>query len=388
MLQLTIEERDRRWEKVREEMAKRDLGTLVVWSSFGHHGTQCANLRYLTNAKSEGYLVFPVEGEPTIIKFVARSQPSWVTDFRCGHPIYSRTIARRLKELGMESTKVGLVGLSGYEGGEMGFPYAAYIALSKEMPKARFEDATDLVERIRNIKSEEEIKCFELGGEIADQVFQSVVSTARPGVRDQDVTGVIRAILLQNGCDADSMILFGAGKELVHAGQGGQMSKDRTLEAGDMILTEFDAKIHGYMVQFNQPYCLGMPSREWSDIMSVATEAFNNGLNVLKPGITFGELDAALLAPAQKAGYINLNPSFHGLGLSLEEPLGSFPIQPEYKPDLTQVVQAGMVIEIEPHVVLQDEKKGIHLGCPVLVTDKGYRLLNKGWRPEIKITAI
>ena len=40
MRQFTLEERDRRWKKGREEMGKRDLGAPVVWSSFGHHGTQ------------------------------------------------------------------------------------------------------------------------------------------------------------------------------------------------------------------------------------------------------------------------------------------------------------------------------------------------------------
>jgi hypothetical protein len=78
-------------------------------------------------------------------------------------------------------------------------------------------------------------------------------------------------------------------------------------------------------------------------------------------------------------------PGFHGLGLALEDPVSIFPAQTEYKPDLCLKMQSGMVVEFEPHVVSPDFKKGTSLGCPVLVTDTGCRLLSKKWKPEVKI---
>lgn len=384
LFNLTLEEQDRRWKKIREAMGKRSLGALVVWSSIGHHGTHTANLRYLSNVKTEGYLIFPLEGEPTLFTFIKRPQAgSWVTDFRTGHPTYSRSMSIRVRELHLERANLGLVGLSGYEG-EMGFPYTAYMALKRELPNAHFEDATELVEQIRIIKSDAEIKCFESGCEAANEVSQVVISTAKPGVTDYEVIAAMQDTLFRYGCEPDSTIRYHSGKELNHAGQGGLLPPmEKRLAANDAILTEFDAKCLGYMAQHNQPYSLGTPSKEWSKLLSVAVDAFSSGLKTLKPGITSGELDAAFLLPVKKAGYVNLNPAFHGLGLSLEEPFGSFPVQPDYKPDLSQVIQAGMIIEFEPHVVTPDAKKGIHLGCPILVTEMGCRLLNPDWLPEM-----
>ncbi|MDP2646359.1 MAG: hypothetical protein Q8P24_15585 [Desulfobacterales bacterium] len=41
-----------------------------------------------------------------------------------------------------------------------------------------------------------------------------------------------------------------------------------------------------------------------------------------------------------------------------------------------------MVIEFEPKVMTPDRKKGVNLGCPVVVTETGCRVLNKTWKPE------
>ena len=61
---LTLEQRDRRWRKIREAMKKRNFDCLVVWGSTGGFGGLAANLRYLSNITEQGYLVFPFNGDP------------------------------------------------------------------------------------------------------------------------------------------------------------------------------------------------------------------------------------------------------------------------------------------------------------------------------------
>jgi len=159
----------------------------------------------------------------------------------------------------------------------------------------------------------------------------------------------------------------------------------RIMEKGDIIHTEFDASFMGYIAQFNQPFSLGKPSKEWMDIFNVVIESVNNALSALKPGMTVGELNEAFLPPIQKAGFIQRTPNFHGIGLAIEEPFSGFPGQPDYKAKSDRKLEPGMVLEFEPPVISQDFKKGTTLGSPVLVTDTGYRLLSKDWKPEVKI---
>jgi len=387
MFNLTLDERDRRWKKVREAMEKRRLECLVIWGSYGRFRHFDANLRYLSNISAEGYLVFPLKDDPTLVQFFARPDPTaWVVDGRTGHPHYSKIISDRIRELDLENGRIGFVGLSGYDG-EMGFPHTTYISLTSNFPRADFEDATDLMTEARIIKGPAEIRCLELGCEIGEKVIQVIVDTAKAGVRDYEVRARVMDTLFREGCEPDSMFLYHSGKEILHAGQGGQLkpSGTKVLEDGDIMLTEFDAVYSGYVSQYNQPFSLGKPDKEWMEIFHIATEAFNNGLNVLGPGITTGELYQAILSPIKEAGYTSTNPNFHGLGLGLEEPVSIFPAQTEYKPDTSLKMRSGMVVEFEPHVVRPDFKKGATLGSPVLVTDTGCRLLSKNWKPEVKI---
>ena len=186
------------------------------------------------------------------------------------------------------------------------------------------------------------------------------------------------------------MLLYSSGKTVTHAGQGQDLPLPgpRPLEKGDMILTEMDAKYQGYLAQFNQPYSLGEPDREWRKKEAVAQESFYTGLKVLRPGVMIGELDEAMLSVITKAGYTWRNPMFHGLGLSLEGPMGRFPVQKPFQPFLTIKMQPGQVIELEPHVVSPDGKSGLTIGCPVLVTATGCRPLSNTWKPEIKVINI
>ena len=383
---LSHQERDRRWKNIRKSMEKQGLECLIVWGCFGRYGHYNASLRYLCNFHTEGYMVFPLEGDPTLFTFIGDFPTPWVADNRTGHPNYSKLISERLKELHLEKAKIGLAELSGYEG-ETGFPHTAYVSLAKKLPKVEFKDATNILVEARMIKSPAEIRCLELGCEAGEKAIQAIVDTAKPGVKEYEVRSKFLDTLLREGCDINSMTSFHSGKELIHGFDSGMIwaTTPKVMEKGDIIHTEFDARFMGYIAQFNQPFSLGKPSKEWMNIFEVAIESVNNGLKVLKPGITVGELNEALASPVKKAGYLQRTPNFHGIGLAIEEPFSVFPCQPEYKAKLDLKIKSGMVLEFEPPVISPDFKRGTTLGCPVLVTDTGYRLLSKKWKPEVKI---
>jgi Xaa-Pro dipeptidase len=387
MYDLPLEERDRRWKATRETMRQRGLDCLVVWGSFGFNRFLINNMRYLSNVcATEGYFVFPIEGAPTLVTFFGRHDTTWVDDCRAGHPRHSQTIAKRLAELHIEKGTIGLSGTSGYFA-EMGFSHITYTSLLSLLPDARFVDATDIIETARMIKSEAEIKCFEEGCQAGEKAVQAVVDNARVGVTDREVQATILDSLYRNGCEAGSMLLYVSGKVVSHAGQGQDLPLPgpRKIEKGDMILTEMDARLGGYISQFNQPYSIGEPGPEWRKKEAVALKTLETGLKMLRPGIMIGELDEAMLAVIKNAGYIWRNPMFHGLGLSIEGPIGRFPVQKPFEQFLTIKTQPGQVIELEPHVVSPDGKTGLTIGCPVLVTANGCRVLTKTWKPEIKV---
>jgi Xaa-Pro aminopeptidase len=379
------DERDRRWRRVRDIMRHRGIDALVIWAFAGYNSSECANFRYLSNMPTygnlsyPGYLVFPLEGEPTIVGFAKMpGEHLWIHDIRGKAPTYSRVIIDRLRELHLEKTRIGIVSVHKVDG-ETGFPYATYMSLREGLPEAYLEDAVDILNDARRIKSEAEIHCLELGCEAANEAMQAIANTARAGVRDYEVVAKILEALVQHGCETDSLFLYGSGKETVDAGKGAFMNPRylRVLNEGDMIHMEFDAKYNGYVAQHNQLFAVGKPSKDWMEINDIASMAFYRGLQALKPGITLGELNESFLSVIKKSGYNSLRPSFHGLGLSTEMPLAATPANPNCIPDNSFEMQSGMVLEFEPHVVSVDGNRNATLGCPVLVTETGCRPLNK-----------
>src|SRR4030067_775411 len=104
----------------------------------------------------------------------------------------------------------------------MGFPYTTYTAVISNLPTAKFDDVTDIVEEARMIQSEAEGRRIELACEVREKVLQTVLDAAKPGVKEWEVKTKMWETMLRNGCEAGSMILYCQGKgPLLHAGQSG-----------------------------------------------------------------------------------------------------------------------------------------------------------------------
>jgi Xaa-Pro aminopeptidase len=370
------------------------MRVLVIWGFAGYNSVQCGNFRYLSNMATfgnlsyPGYLVFPLDGEPTIIGYakMPAADSLWVQDIRGKIPSYSKAIIDRLHELHLEKAGIGVVSFEGSDA-EEGFPYATFSALKEGLPGAAFQDAAEILADIRRIKSEGEIRCLELGCVAAGEAIQAVVDTARAGVRDCDVVAKILDILTRNGCETDALFLYGSGKEYIDAGKGVFVYPRhlRMLEKGDIIHMEFDAKYNGYVAQLNQMFAVGKPSKDWLDVAKVDAMAYENGLKALKPGITLAGLNKSFLSVIKEAGYDSERLSFHGLGLSTEKPMASSAMtQTPCVPSDSFKMMPGIVLEFEPHAMTKDRKFSATQGCPVLVTETGCRPLYKN-RIELRI---
>ena len=82
------------------------------------------------------------------------------------------------------------------------------MSLVDNLPGAHLEDATDIVEEVRRVKSNVEIRCLEAACEIANKVLQVVVDTSKVGVRDYEVRAKIMDALFRNGSEPDCMVLY------------------------------------------------------------------------------------------------------------------------------------------------------------------------------------
>lgn len=337
--QLSLMERDRRWAAVWEAMIVHQLDCLLLMGDDRMFGQGDANVRYLTQLSGQrmgSIVIFPLEGAPVVFAApphmhdkpfpVYRAFNDWVTETRplSGLP----PVVGALKTAGCEKGAIGLVGFQGAG------PYASNMFsreqthfLSTEMPHARFVEATPLLERIRTIKSPEEIEMLRRSGEISRMKISSMVDMARPGVRECELYAEMVRTEIAHGGEAFVFNLLTSGsvtdkgqiQHLLH-GRGQPLSPTtRTLKKGDLVITEFHTSYGGYLTGAEKSVYIGKPPGELQRIHDVAVECLQMGIEKLRPGVPVGEAAEAFRRPARKAGIDFIELGFHGHGLSSPE---------------------------------------------------------------------
>lgn len=394
----SLEERDRRWGRLRQKMAASQIDCLLIWSSNATYNMSSANMRYVTHTDSTGVCLFPRVGEPVIfsgylhVYIYQTVMQDWMKDIR---PAPSpENVIREIKERGLERGTIGVVGF----GGSLArwypeiVPYGAHVRLLKGLPEANFINASWVLDELRMIKSTEEIGRLDEAAALAYAMFEAVVKTARPGVRECEVWGAMLQACVGNGGE-DTMIMLDSGNPpLLH----GRMSPAtrRPLEKGDMIITEYHSNYGGYTIAVEHTFSLGRPAKQYREMHRVSEDAYRNGMGKMRPGAAYGDVIEAFRAPVRKAGmaYIEIGICGHGLS-SPEFPSTVFGGEGGiwHEHGLAQIpdvkLQENMVFgtNMDVHNPAWNDNTGVMLGDTIHVTAAGPRQMT---RIPVELTVI
>jgi Xaa-Pro aminopeptidase len=336
---LSLGERDRRWAAVWEEMILNGLDCLLVMGDDRVSGQGDANARYLAHTNGQGMgtvVIFPLEGTPVLFGSpphmhdkpfpVYKAFTDWITETRALSGL--KPVVESLRAMGYEQRTIGLVGF------KSAGPYASntfsreqYQFLLKELPAAQFIEATPIVEKIRTIKSPEEIEMLKKSGEISRLKIDAMIRMAKPGVTECELFAEMVKTEISHGGEAFIFNLLTSGsvtdtehiQHLLH-GRGQPLSPTtRPFKEGDLIITEFHSNYGGYLTGCEKSVFIGKPPRELQNIHAVAVECLEKGIQKLKPGVAIGEAAEAFREPLRKAKMDYIELGFHGHGLSSPE---------------------------------------------------------------------
>jgi Xaa-Pro aminopeptidase len=144
-------------------------------------------------------------------------------------------------------------------------------------------DATDLVDRIKAVKSAEEIILIRRTAELQDRVFQSVLDNIRPGQRDIDVVNAAQAEAHRLG--SDQGIFLGASAKLgTPARFLPRHMHGRTLDKGEhfSLLIEVNGP-GGMYAEIARTIVLGKASSELLDHFETVRAAQAHTLSLIRP---------------------------------------------------------------------------------------------------------
>jgi Xaa-Pro dipeptidase len=384
------EERACRWERVRALMRRQQLDAIIGFPNQSHWDQFQADVRYLTHIgghQTEVGVVFPESGEVTA--FVRGSNEvewwsiaqDWVSDIRVSRRSWAEPVAERIRELKLGQGRIGVSGLSGLLRAPEGTVVSGIIEkIRKTFPKARFENATELLQDARSIKGSEEVAWIERAAAILDQVVEAILAKAKPGILENEMVATIWYAIIVNGGDYPSMTHWGAGVGVPWASR---IAPHRPLQAGDMINTELEAKYGGYIAQTVQAACLGKIPRELKSAFDVSVKVFDELLMLMKPGVTFREVVARYRGLVQESGHTPKGMLLHGRGIGEDRPQITGELNrnvydvPTYSQHLDAPLVAGNVFVLKPGAMPVDAPDSIRCGDTVVITQDGARRLGK-----------
>ena len=336
--QLSLEERDRRWDRARKAMLMAGLDAFVFLGNDIYWGMGMANMRYMLQVDTQlgAEAIFPLAGEPVVWNGVPHmnrptnpylSLNTWLTDFRTRGGMAA--VADELRARGLERSRLGLVGFSSTIQITPTLLHADVLNLQKLLPQADFVDASHILQDMRMVKSEEEIEILRGAGRIARKVVDAMIEAARPGVPEALVYAEMIKTQIANGGEPNIFNLFSSGpvehprEELWHMLHGSEQPISptmRPLAEGDLIATEWHTKFGGYRCHTEFSVYLGKRApRELLNIWNVSVECLEASKDALVAGRTIGEALAIIRKPADQAGLDWVELGFHAMGTASPE---------------------------------------------------------------------
>jgi Xaa-Pro aminopeptidase len=387
----SLAERDRRWRTVRDRMRAQNIDVIVVPNNTGHSTDLQANSRYLSHVGGGGEadvaVVFPLEEEVTAIATSAAPRwpvvQEWTKDVREARRRFGKTAVERLKELKVETGRIGITGLGGGTRTPEGtISHGFWTQIRENFPHAEIVDATPILTEVRYIKSDEEIEALTKSIAIIEHGIAAEIAAAKAGATDWEVWAAALYAMMRNGSELPVHYNWISGKNPVRTLTRPSM---RALERGDLIINELEASWIGYRAQAVQPVFVETIHPTHAELFKVQYEIFNEIMSHIRPGITVKELSERTEAAAGRAvpkhgpaAGAKTKLTMHGRGAGDDGPIiTDHARDPE---QLGVALQENMVFIFKPAAQTPDGSSVCTWGDTIVVTPQGGRRL--GQRPH------
>jgi Xaa-Pro aminopeptidase len=237
----------------------------------------------------------------------------------------------------------------------------------------------DWCEAQRQIKHELELSTMKTAARIADRAFRAALETFKVGIRERDFCTELEYQMAKGGArkpSFDSIVASGPNGAHPHAGV-----TDRIIGSGELVTVDFGALKDGYCSDVTRTIWLGNLDPLSKEVYEVVRKSHLKALQAVRPGISCKQLDAIAREVVQASPFKgNFKHGLgHGVGLAVHE-------KPSVRNSSDQILEAGMVITIEPGVYLAEGfalATGSRVEDSVLVTDSGFEYITQSRYQEI-----
>lgn len=328
------------------------------------------------------YLPFVVyvKGRPDRTAFIGNAmeghekevKPFWTPTVNLsswGSPDAAKSTTEYVKSLDLVSPRIGI---------EPAFmPLDAFEIIQTELGSPKFVNATPMLERMRAVKTPDELQALRRASELVTDSMLAVIKTHGEGTTKAELIEALRREETDRGLQFE-YALVSMGTSFNRAGSS------QAWRLGDVISLDSGGNYHGYTGDICRMAVLGEPDSELEDLLGQIERVQQAAFSVIAAGklgrevIEYPDSILETLPIAPWTDYFA-----HGMGLVFHEApflVTNRPVRYEGV-DADRPLEAGMVISVE--TTMKHPRRGfIKLEDTIAVTENGYDMFGtqgRGW---------
>lgn len=252
---------------------------------------------------------------------------------------------------------------------------ASYNKYSQSLIGVEFIGLGMVIDELRTIKDEIEIKKIQRAVSLGDKAFEHVLGYIKEGVREIEIAAEIEYFLKKNGATSTSF------ETIVASGKRGALphgvASEKKLKKGEAITLDFGAVLDDYCSDMTRTVFLGKPEVKVEEVYKIVKKAQAEASLALFKGMTAKEVDSIardIISATKYKDYFSHGLG-HGVGLEVHE-------APTISNKKDTILENGMVVTIEPGIYVP-ELGGVRIEDMVVVNDKTPNVLTSSTKEMI-----
>ena len=250
-------------------------------------------------------------------------------------------------------------------------------ALDKAGPRARWLSWDGRIEAARAVKDASEVATMREAAQIACASWQEILPLVKPGVLEIELAAELELRMRRKGASGpafDTIIASGPRAALPHG-----HASTRPVGKNELVVFDLGAILRGYSSDLTRTVFVGRAPAEIRRWYSAVLEAQQAAREVLRPGVSAQQVDAAARNTLRRVGLDKhfVHSTGHGLGLEVHE-------MPRLARGEEWRLRPGVVVTIEPGVYVEGTG-GIRIEDDALVMPNGAQYLTDANRELIEL---
>ncbi len=335
--------------KLRSLLAENKLDALLITNEY--------NRRYMTDfTGTAGVAIVSKEDAVFITDFRYMEQAAaQVKDFRIVQ--HEKTIIEEVANQ-LETMKVKTLGFEKED-----LTYGMY-DLYKSAISAELVPSAGLIEKLRIVKTPEELVILRQAAKIADDAFTHICGFIKPGMTELEVANELEFFMRKQGASSssfDTIVASGVRGALPHG-----VATDKKIQSGELVTMDYGALYNGYISDITRTVAVGEPTDQMREIYEITLAAQKLAVEGFKPGMTGKEADAIARDYISEKGYGEAfgHSTGHGIGLEVHEQPGlSFRSDTVLEPNMTVTAEPGIYLPGIGGVRIEDDLVITEDGC-------------------------